>query len=76
MAQLQARVVAHLEELRDRGLAAVVVVSHAEPIRAALLHLRGLSLDRFNEIVIPPAGVETINLAPVHAARELQTVRP
>jgi probable phosphoglycerate mutase len=63
MVQLQARVL--------RGLAAaaaancgrcIVVVSHAEPIRAALLYFRGLSLDQFSDVQIEPASATALCL--------------
>jgi broad specificity phosphatase PhoE len=51
--------VRHIESLRARSRAAVVV-SHAEPIRAALLHYRGMALDRFAEIEVAPASVSVL----------------
>ncbi len=61
MQALQRRVVEHLELLRreypDRTVA---VVSHAEPIRAALLHYSGRPLDDFLSINVEPASVSTL----------------
>jgi broad specificity phosphatase PhoE len=63
MGELQARV--------RRGLKAVaagnppgpiVIVSHAEPIRAAVLHWRGLDLDQFACVQIEPASMTVLHL--------------
>jgi broad specificity phosphatase PhoE len=64
MAEVQTRVVAHLERVhhRHRG-ATVVVVSHCDVIRAALLHYRGQPLDAYAGISIPPAAVTILRLA-------------
>jgi probable phosphoglycerate mutase len=50
VAALDAVVVAHPGEL-------VVVVSHADPIKAAIAHYTGVHLDLFQRIVIGPASV-------------------
>ena len=55
---MQTRMVAAL----DRVVAShpgelVVVVSHADPIKAAVAHYTGLELDRFQRVVIGPASV-------------------
>ncbi len=63
MEELRDRVVEHLEVLRRRAFGAVLIVSHAEPIRAALLHVRRMSFDRFAEIVVEPASVNILRLA-------------
>ncbi|WP_027571982.1 histidine phosphatase family protein [Bradyrhizobium sp. WSM1743] len=61
MRSLQDRIVAHLEQLRsDRDLDIVVAVSHAEPIRAALLHYSRMPLDEFLSIEIDPASISTL----------------
>jgi len=60
MAELQARVLRHVETLKQSKASSVVVVTHAEPIRGALLHYRGMSLDRFAEIPIAPASVSIL----------------
>jgi probable phosphoglycerate mutase len=58
---LQQRVVEHVEQLgRDRTEGTVVIVSHAEPIRAALLHYSGTPLDSFLSIEVDPASVSTL----------------
>ncbi len=60
MVELQARVLAHLDSLKHGVANAIVIVSHAEPIRAALLHCCGIPLDRFTEIEIDPASVSIV----------------
>jgi broad specificity phosphatase PhoE len=61
MRALQQRVVQHLEELRllDAG-GTVVIVSHAEPIRAALLYYSRIRLDDFLSIDVAPASISTL----------------
>jgi broad specificity phosphatase PhoE len=61
MAALQKRVVDHLEQLRTTE-GTIVIVSHAEPIRAALMHYLGIPLDHFHSLKINPASVSTITL--------------
>jgi broad specificity phosphatase PhoE len=64
MAEVQTRVVGHLERMRDRYPGAIVViVSHCDVIRAALLHYRGQPLDAYAGISIPPAAVTILRLA-------------
>jgi probable phosphoglycerate mutase len=58
LAAMQARMVAAL----DAVVAAhpgelVVVVSHADPIKAAIAHYTGVHLDLFQRIVVSPASV-------------------
>jgi broad specificity phosphatase PhoE len=59
MLALQARVVRHLEQLGDPG-GSIVIVSHAEPIRAALMHYLAIGLDDFHSIILDPASISTI----------------
>ncbi|MCA1454194.1 histidine phosphatase family protein [Bradyrhizobium sp. BRP22] len=61
MHALQRRVVEHVEQLgRDRTDGTIVIVSHAEPIRAALLHYAGIPLDNFLSIEVDPASISTL----------------
>jgi broad specificity phosphatase PhoE len=61
MRALQRRMVRHLEGLRRIEVdGAVVVVSHAEPIRAALLHYARIPLDNFLSVDVAPASVSTL----------------
>nr|WP_256515547.1 histidine phosphatase family protein [Alsobacter ponti] len=63
MAELQARLVAEALALRAAWPdSALVLVSHAEPIRAVLLHALGLSADAWSRIEVAPASVSTVAL--------------
>jgi broad specificity phosphatase PhoE len=63
MRDAQARVLAHLAQMASRYEGrAVVIVSHAEPIRAAILHYAGRSLDEFNSMQVGPASVTELAL--------------
>jgi broad specificity phosphatase PhoE len=59
MAALQRRVVGHLEHLRLHE-GSIAIVSHAEPIRAAVMYYLGTHLDLFHSIEVAPASVSTI----------------
>jgi probable phosphoglycerate mutase len=64
MRALQQRVVQHLEELRRLdGDGTVIIVSHAEPIRAALLYYSRVRLDDFLSIDVAPASISTLSVA-------------
>jgi broad specificity phosphatase PhoE len=61
MQELQRRVVNHLDLIRHCDPdGRVVAVTHAEPIRAAVLHCLGMPLDEFARIEIAPAAVSTL----------------
>jgi broad specificity phosphatase PhoE len=61
MRALQQRVVHHLEQLRRvQTYGAIIIVSHAEPIRAALLYYSRTRLDNFLSIEVAPASVSTL----------------
>ena len=62
MGALQSRVVAHIEQFRGDHGQSVVIVSHAEPIRAALMHYLGVPLDLFGSVDVAPASVSCISL--------------
>ena len=58
---MQARLAGTLERLvRGHPGRAVVAVSHADPIKAALAHALGMHLDLFQRLVIAPASVTVI----------------
>jgi len=58
MATMQTRMVAALEAVVvDHPGELVVVVSHADPIKAAIAHFTGVHLDLFQRIVVSPASV-------------------
>jgi probable phosphoglycerate mutase len=46
----------------------VVVVSHADPIKAAIAHYTGVHLDLFQRIVVSPASVTVLELSAHGAA--------
>jgi probable phosphoglycerate mutase len=63
MRALQQRMVQYLEQLRcAQADGAIVIVSHAEPIRAALLYYSRTPLDYFLSIEVDPASVSTLEL--------------
>ncbi len=63
MREVQHRMLAHLAGLCTRHRnGRIVVVSHAEPIRAGILHCRGLALDDFACVHVHPASVTTMNV--------------
>lgn len=63
MAEVQARVLAHLRATQAAYPdGRVVLVSHADVIKAALLHFLGASLDAFGNFDIAPASVSTLLL--------------
>jgi len=68
MLAAQARAVAALGALRGRyGDAAVVVVSHADIIKAILAHALGMPLDLIHRLDIAPASTSTLALGDAHA---------
>src|SRR4051812_14022891 len=59
----QQRVVQHLEQLRRvQADGSIVIVSHAEPIRAALLYCSRTWLDNFPSIEVAPASVSALGV--------------
>ncbi|MDB5597682.1 MAG: phosphoglycerate mutase protein [Hyphomicrobiales bacterium] len=61
MLGVQARVIGHiLDMVQLRKGATLLMVSHADPIRAALAAILGLSLDRLISFDIDPASLSTI----------------
>jgi len=63
MLELQQRVVRHLDDMHSADPdGRIVVVSHAEAIRAAILYYLGLPLDEFARIEVGPATISTIAL--------------
>jgi len=58
LAAMQARMVAAIElVVLDHPGELVVVVSHADPIKAAIAHYTGVHLDLFQRIMVSPASV-------------------
>lgn len=63
IAEVQSRMLAELLHIHaTEGGGQFVMVSHAEPIRAMLLHILGLSADCWSRIEIAPAAITTIAL--------------
>jgi probable phosphoglycerate mutase len=63
MVAMQARMVEAIEALAvDHPGETVVVVSHADPIKAAVAHFTGLPLDLFQRIAVAPASVTVLEL--------------
>ena len=61
MRELQMRILSYLDRLSEQYPdETVVLVSHAEPIRAALLHERGMSLADWMQVDVPLAAVITV----------------
>lgn len=61
MAEVQARVVTYIESLRARHAGeCVVLVSHGDVLRAALLHCLRMSIDDYHRLEISPASVSAI----------------
>ena len=65
MRAVQQRIVAAILELNDRHLHdMVVIVSHGDVIRAALLYALGMPLDFYNRIEIGQGSISTIQIHP------------
>lgn len=63
-AEMQERVVAGTERaVADHPGGVVVCFSHADPIKAAITHYRGLDLDEFQKAKADPASVTTIEFS-------------
>ena len=72
MSEMQSRMVVALEEVVARHPGElVVVVSHADPIKAAIAHYTGVHLDLFQRIVVSPASVTVFELG-AHGAAMLK----
>jgi probable phosphoglycerate mutase len=69
IAEMQSRMVAALEEvITHHGGELIVVVSHADPIKAAIAHYNGAHLDLFQRVIVSPASVTVFELGPFGAA--------
>ncbi len=63
MLELQERLLRHVRLLQSADPdGRIVLVSHAEPIRALLLHCLGLPLGEFGRVEIAPASISTLVL--------------
>jgi len=69
LAEMQGRMVSALEDVVSRHSGElVVVVSHADPIKAAIAHYTGVHLDLFQRIMVSPASVTAFELTAHGAA--------
>ena len=69
LAEMQTRVVRSLEDVvAEHPGEMIVVVSHADPIKAAIAHYTGVHLDLFQRIVVSPASVTAFQLSAHGAA--------
>lgn len=60
-AAMQLRITAGIEQLVARhGGGTIVVVSHADPIKAAVAHALGTPLDLFQRIVVSPCSITAV----------------
>jgi probable phosphoglycerate mutase len=63
MIELQMRIVGYLRELsRDHPDDTIVLVTHGEPIRAALLYCRGIPVDDFMSVAVPVASIAELSV--------------
>jgi probable phosphoglycerate mutase len=64
MREVQARMVAELDAIRDaHPNQTVAIVSHSDPIKMAVAHYAGLALDLFQRLTISPASVTAFAFA-------------
>lgn len=65
MGEVQARLMDHLYAMQAADPEGrIVMVSHADVIKAALLHVIGASLDAYGRLEIAPASISTIVIGP------------
>jgi probable phosphoglycerate mutase len=63
MLETQVRFVSGVERLRrEHPAETIAVVSHADPIRAALLHYLGMPIDLFLRLEVRPASISILEL--------------
>jgi probable phosphoglycerate mutase len=82
--EMQQRIVGAIERLRSAHPGQVIVlVSHADPIKAAVAHALGTHLDLFQRIVISPCSVTAISyddfgptVLSVNSVGDLRAVKP
>ncbi|WP_257167043.1 histidine phosphatase family protein [Bradyrhizobium sp. SRS-191] len=61
MAAVQQRMMSHVAQLRrTHGNACIVLVSHAEPIRAVIMQVARIALDDFVSVDVAPASISTL----------------
>jgi broad specificity phosphatase PhoE len=68
MLDVQVRILRHIERIRTRaGARGVILVSHEDVIKAAVLYYLGLPLDAWSRFDIEPASITTLVLSEVGA---------
>jgi probable phosphomutase (TIGR03848 family) len=66
MAEVQARMVGAVEELRINHVGqSIAAVSHGDPIRLLLAFYTGLHLDMFQRLAIDPASISELEFGPL-----------
>jgi len=66
MAEVQARNVAAVEELRvTHSGQRIAVISHSDPIKLMLAFYTGLHIDMFQRLVIDPASISELEFGPI-----------
>jgi probable phosphomutase (TIGR03848 family) len=69
ISEMQSRMVTALEQvIADHPGELIVVVSHADPIKAAIAHFSGVHLDLFQRVMVSPASVTVFELGQFGAA--------
>jgi probable phosphoglycerate mutase len=69
ISEMQSRMVTALEGvIAAHPGEIVVVVSHADPIKAAIAHFNGVHLDLFQRVIVSPASVTVFELGQFGAA--------
>ncbi len=64
MAEIQGRMVATLEQLRQQHTReTIVVVSHADPIKLAIAYYLGMALDLFQRLEVSPASISELDFS-------------
>jgi broad specificity phosphatase PhoE len=65
MGDVQARIMAHLLEMHvQRPRARIVMVSHAEVIRAVVLHVLAMSLNDWRAVDVAPGSITAVRILP------------
>src|SRR3954452_3722397 len=67
MRDLHKSVGEHLEAIRGERSESAISVSNAEPIRAAIMHYRGIALDDFQQAQVEPASIHVLDLTRTNA---------
>lgn len=72
IAEMQERIVGALAAIAARRTGQIVAcVSHADPLKAALVRFQGRGLDAFQQVTVDPAAISVVELAVDGTARVL-----